>query len=154
MVVFLLFFTAVSSLASTMITEAMALIPGNENFQRRLEFSNLALILFGKKFYYMQQLFFNVSMQSLNIASIIITAQVRDSDLTWIAFWHFDQPVDSLLTIAFGRTYAITLYPHIEFITVTYDTLDKIYGNDFGLSISLGYLIILVRPRNILLVLD
>jgi amino acid permease len=127
MVVFLLFFTAVSSLASTMITEAMALIPGNENFQRRLEFSNLALILFGKKFYYMQQLFFNVSMQSLNIASIIITAQ----------------PVDSLLTIAFGRTYAITLYPHIEFITVTYDTLDKIYGNDFGLSISLGYLLIL-----------
>jgi hypothetical protein len=86
MVVFLLFFTAVSSLASTMITEAMALIPGNENFQRRLEFSNLALILFGKKFYYVQQLFFNVSMQSLNIASIIITAQVRDSDLKRIAY--------------------------------------------------------------------
>mgnify|MGYP006983677652 CR=1 FL=1 len=53
--------------------------------------------------------------------------------------------MDSLLTIAFGRTYAITLYPHVEFITVTYDTLDKIYGNEFGLSISLGYLLILVR---------
>lgn len=73
----LIFFTALTSFACTMLTEAMALIPGNENFQKRIEFSNLTHILFGPKFYYVQQICYNMAMQSLNIGSIVVTAQVQ-----------------------------------------------------------------------------
>jgi hypothetical protein len=80
MTAMLIFFTALTSFACTMLTEAMALIPGNERFQKRIEFSNLVHILFGQKLYIAQQICYNLAMQSLNIASIIVTAQVSNCD--------------------------------------------------------------------------
>jgi hypothetical protein len=67
-----------SSFACTMLTDAMALIPGNERFQKRIEYANLTHILFGPKFYIVQQICYNLAMQSLNIASIVVTAQATE----------------------------------------------------------------------------
>jgi len=64
--------------ASTFLCEAMACIPGNNNFQGRIEFSTLARFFLGKRGHIIAQIFINASLQCLNIASIIISAQVMD----------------------------------------------------------------------------
>jgi amino acid permease len=126
MTAMLVFFTALSSFACTMLTDAMALIPGNERFQKRIEYANLTHILFGPKFYVVQQICYNLAMQSLNIASIVVTAQ----------------PVDSLFIFIFGKTWAWVFYPQFTVTQVT--SINDLYGDkNFMIAISLGYLIVM-----------
>eukprot|EP01113_Clastostelium_recurvatum_P011973 TRINITY_DN1616_c0_g1_i3.p1 TRINITY_DN1616_c0_g1~~TRINITY_DN1616_c0_g1_i3.p1 ORF type:complete len:544 (-),score=152.42 TRINITY_DN1616_c0_g1_i3:105-1541(-) len=72
--------------ASCFLCEAMASVPGNNKFQGRIEFSTLARFYFGHRGHVASQVFINVSLQCLNIASIIIAAQVMDD--TVIAIFH------------------------------------------------------------------
>lgn len=80
-----------SSFAATMMCEAMQMIPGNSNFEKRFEFATTVRYYWGEKYYKLVQILYTISMQATNIAAMIISAQV----------------VDQLLQNAFGNMYAI-----------------------------------------------
>lgn len=73
-----------SSLAATMLCEAMQRIPGNHNFGHRYEFATVVLHYYGRRAYLLFQIFYNISLQALNIASMIISAQVLDKFLNHV----------------------------------------------------------------------
>ncbi|KAF9165343.1 hypothetical protein DFQ26_000277 [Actinomortierella ambigua] len=91
-----------SSLSSLFICEAMTEVPGNEYFQSNVEFSNLVLCFFGKRYHVLVQVVFLLAMQTTNIASIAVCAQL----------------FDSLLITLFHQTCGIQIAPHAGFICV------------------------------------
>eukprot|EP01112_Ceratiomyxa_fruticulosa_P011020 TRINITY_DN2958_c0_g1_i2.p1 TRINITY_DN2958_c0_g1~~TRINITY_DN2958_c0_g1_i2.p1 ORF type:complete len:379 (-),score=43.44 TRINITY_DN2958_c0_g1_i2:19-1155(-) len=123
-------------LASCFLCEAMACVPGNENFQGRVEFSTLARFFFGKKGHIIAQIFINVSLQFLNIASIIISAQVMD---------------DCIIAI-FKRSCGVSMYPKVAWTCVdkpgdgaspfggTVMFVTAGYIATLGLTVPMGYL--------------
>ncbi|XP_062506750.1 uncharacterized protein LOC134183270 [Corticium candelabrum] len=74
----LLFF--LSTLAGTMLCEAMQRIPGNRNFnaEPRYEFATTVRHYYGKTAYCIFQIAYNISLQALNIAAMIVSAQTVD----------------------------------------------------------------------------
>ncbi|KAF9970759.1 hypothetical protein BGZ73_006482, partial [Actinomortierella ambigua] len=91
-----------SSLSSLFICEAMTEVPGNEYFQSNVEFSNLVLCFFGKRYHVFVQVIFLLAMQTTNIASIAVCAQL----------------FDSLLITLFHQTCGIQVAPHPGFVCV------------------------------------
>jgi hypothetical protein len=73
---FLVYFTLISTICPLLVAEAMALIPGNDKYQRRIEFVNLVEYYFGKKAYYVFQIMLAANLSSSNLASIRVSAQV------------------------------------------------------------------------------
>ena len=67
---------AMSSLSTTMYCEAMRKIPGNEHFRDRIEYSSIVAYFFGRKAYIAAQIGLNGALQSLNVISVIQSAQV------------------------------------------------------------------------------
>lgn len=67
-----------STLASAMVCETMCAIPGNANFSARVELSNCVQYFLGRRCYIMTQIFMFLSLQSLNVSAIIISAQALD----------------------------------------------------------------------------
>ncbi|KAF9197914.1 hypothetical protein BGZ49_001450 [Haplosporangium sp. Z 27] len=92
-----------SYLSSVFIGEAMTDVPGNEQFQENVEFSNLVFCFFGRKFQIIMQMICFLAMQTTNIASIAICAQV----------------FDNLLIQLFHKTCGIQVHPTAAFICVT-----------------------------------
>eukprot|EP00043_Microstomoeca_roanoka_P018373 m.196087 g.196087 ORF g.196087 m.196087 type:complete len:595 (+) comp16812_c0_seq2:200-1984(+) len=74
-----------SSLAATMLCEAMQRIPGNFTFSHRYEFATVVKHYYGQRWYIAFQLFYNISLQVSNIAAMIISAQVLDRFIHKIA---------------------------------------------------------------------
>jgi hypothetical protein len=71
--------------ASTMLSEAMTKLPGNDVFQSRAEIISLARFYFGRSWLYGLTVALLVfSLLSVNIASIIISAQQMDAALVAI----------------------------------------------------------------------
>jgi len=79
----------------------------------------------GKKFYYVFQVFLNCTLQSINLASIVICAQ----------------SLDSFIAFMFGKTFALELSPNFQLIEVA-DSMDLYNANIWVLS--LGYLIVML----------
>ncbi|KAG0208875.1 hypothetical protein BGX28_000274 [Mortierella sp. GBA30] len=92
-----------STLSSLFICEAMTEVPGNEYFQSNVEFSNLVECFFGRRYHLLVQIICFLAMQTTNIASIAISAQL----------------FDNLLIKIFSRTCGIQVYPNPSFICVT-----------------------------------
>lgn len=141
-------------MASTFICEAIALVPKNQHFTHRIEFTtvikvkhkktfihyhtNIILSIFfflstfqyyyGKWWHIVFQIFINITLQSYNIASIIITAQ---------AF-------DSFFATYFGKTFALAFYPDPGFHAFTDSSV--LYDGTYALT--LGYVVscIIVIP--------
>ena len=61
------------------LCEAMQRIPGNHGFNAvpRIEFTTTVRHYYGRYAYYVFQVLYTVSLQALNVASMIISAQVR-----------------------------------------------------------------------------
>jgi hypothetical protein len=67
-----------SGLAGTMLTEAMKYIPGNRNFDDRIEYASLCKFYLGPGPYWLVQVILNLSLLSVNILSILLTVQVKN----------------------------------------------------------------------------
>eukprot|EP00039_Didymoeca_costata_P013080 m.193963 g.193963 ORF g.193963 m.193963 type:complete len:557 (+) comp15670_c0_seq5:103-1773(+) len=80
-VLFLLIW-AMSSLSTTMYCEAMRRIPGNEHFRGRIEYTTIVEYYFGRTWYIASQIGLNGALQSLNIISVIQSAQVMDKAIS------------------------------------------------------------------------
>ncbi|KAG0244720.1 hypothetical protein BGX31_008609 [Mortierella sp. GBA43] len=81
----------------------MTEVPGNEHFQSNVEFSNLVLCFFGRRYHLLVQIICFLAMQTTNIASIAVSAQL----------------FDNLLIHIFHRTCGIQVYPSVGFVCVT-----------------------------------
>ncbi|KAF8948025.1 hypothetical protein BGZ47_006888 [Haplosporangium gracile] len=92
-----------SSLSSLFICEAMTQVPGNEHFQSNIEFNNLVECFFGRRYHLLVQIICFLAMQTTNIASIAVSAQL----------------FDNLLIQIFHRTCGIQIIPHAAFVCVT-----------------------------------
>ncbi|KAG0352282.1 hypothetical protein BG005_008263 [Podila minutissima] len=92
-----------STLSSLFICEAMTEVPGNEYFQSNVEYSNLVLCFFGRRYHLFVQIVCFLAMQTTNIASIAVSAQL----------------FDNLLIKLFHRTCGIQVYPNPSFVCVT-----------------------------------
>eukprot|EP01064_Diplonema_japonicum_P004702 TRINITY_DN1308_c0_g3_i1.p1 TRINITY_DN1308_c0_g3~~TRINITY_DN1308_c0_g3_i1.p1 ORF type:complete len:596 (+),score=98.99 TRINITY_DN1308_c0_g3_i1:72-1790(+) len=73
-----------SSLSTGMYCEAMRMIPGNEHFRGRIEYTTIVKHYFGEKFFRASQLGLNGALQSLNIISVIQSAQLMDAAISAI----------------------------------------------------------------------
>ncbi|KAF9577848.1 hypothetical protein BGW38_006679, partial [Lunasporangiospora selenospora] len=94
---------SMSYLSSLFVAEAMTMMPGNEQFQSNIEFSNLVLCFFGRRYQVLVQVVCFLAMQTTNIASIAITSQL----------------FDNLLIRLFHKTCGIQIYPHAGPICIT-----------------------------------
>jgi hypothetical protein len=77
--------TLLSGISSLFVVESISRFPGNEHFQRNVEFTVLVHQFYGRKVYYMFLMILYASIQSTNIVSIIGSAQIFDS--LFIAFF-------------------------------------------------------------------
>ncbi|KAF9982793.1 hypothetical protein BGZ75_005760 [Mortierella antarctica] len=92
-----------SYLSSMFICEAMTEVPGNDHFQANVEFSNLVLCFFGRRYQVLVQVVCFLALQTTIIASIAICAQL----------------FDNLLIQIFHRTCGIQVHPTASLICVT-----------------------------------
>ncbi|KAG0261337.1 hypothetical protein BG011_001111 [Mortierella polycephala] len=92
-----------SYLSSVFICEAMTLVPGNDHFQANVEFSNLVLCFFGRRYQILSQIVCFLALQTTIIASIAICSQV----------------FDNLLIQIFHRTCGIQVSPSVAFVCAT-----------------------------------
>jgi hypothetical protein len=60
----------------------MRKIPGNEHFRSRIEYTSIVDYYFGRKAYIAAQIGLNGALQSLNIISVIQSAQVMDNAIS------------------------------------------------------------------------
>merc|ERR1711871_713808 len=67
-----------TTVSASMYAEAMANIPGNDQFQMRIEYSTIVKYYFGRNWYIASQVGLNGALQSLNIISVVQSAQVMD----------------------------------------------------------------------------
>lgn len=82
-----------AALATVVRSETVALMPGNSDFSRIVEFCDPALKHVGKRAFYISHLLFYVASLSIVIASIVLVAEAADV----------------LISRVFGRSYAWTL---------------------------------------------
>jgi len=72
-------FGVISAVVSFFLIETMSTIKGNKNFEQKIEYSTLAHKYMGKKGHIIMQMLLYCALQSVNISSIIISAQTADS---------------------------------------------------------------------------
>ena len=126
--VFLVAFCVISSLSSTLLSQAIALIPGNARYDRRFEFSSCIRYYWPRSLHGLSSVLLNITIQSYNLASIVICAQ----------------SIDQAIIELFGRTFALTLYPHAAFTAVSQQAFDGLTNGSFSLTVTLGYLLVVV----------
>eukprot|EP01133_Synstelium_polycarpum_P010702 gene10702-12447_t len=116
----LTFFLFISAMASTLLCESLALIPGNRTFEKHIEYSVAIKYYFGKKAHFGFQILNNFCIQCYNIASIAICAQSMDQFLVFI----------------FKKTFALSFQHGF----MAFEDTQTLYNH--GINISLGYVII------------
>uniref|UniRef100_A0A7S2QLR0 Amino acid transporter transmembrane domain-containing protein n=1 Tax=Zooxanthella nutricula TaxID=1333877 RepID=A0A7S2QLR0_9DINO len=74
----------ITTMSSSMYCEAMRNIPGNENFRGHAEYTTIVDHFFGRRWYWTSQIGLNGALQSLNVISIVQSAQMMDNTISEI----------------------------------------------------------------------
>ena len=118
----------VATLSSTMLCQAMATLPGNHQFEDRVELTTLAKRVFGTWGFRITIAMFVLSLQSVNVASIVESAQTMDLTIIRI----------------FGKSCALEFYPDFDFICHKgFGTGVSPFGADVWV-LSVGFVVILL----------
>ena len=72
---------ALSCVCGLLLIEAMTLVPGNNRFQKRMEYTNIAQFYFPPWLYWVAQIFYQLSIMAQNVSMIIQSVQVMDFTL-------------------------------------------------------------------------
>ncbi|KAJ3128223.1 MCM DNA helicase complex subunit [Nowakowskiella sp. JEL0407] len=123
-----------TALGSLFLVESLTNFPGNEKFQRNVEFAVLVHQFYGKKWYYLTHVVVYGSLQSLNLASIILAIQ----------------QFDNVLVLVFGSSCGFSL-SRGSFVCSNIDSGNSPFDGQFMLF-TFGYLIFLalVTPLSML----
>lgn len=87
------------------LCDAMQRVPGNRNFNKRVEFCTVVRHYWGDSWYYASQVAFNLSLQASNIAAMIVSAQVIDNFFVFLFnhSWALDYAAGEFITSAEGN---------------------------------------------------
>eukprot|EP01102_Stenamoeba_stenopodia_P021176 TRINITY_DN845_c0_g1_i4.p1 TRINITY_DN845_c0_g1~~TRINITY_DN845_c0_g1_i4.p1 ORF type:complete len:552 (+),score=101.86 TRINITY_DN845_c0_g1_i4:287-1942(+) len=125
--IMLTFFLVISCLAATMLCEAIARIPDNENFEKRIEYGTVVRYYYGKKWHFLFQIFLNFTIQAYLIASIVVCAQ----------------SLDQFLVSRAGNTWGFEFFPNTGFHA--YSDAGYVYlPCQTSMILSVGYIMICV----------
>ncbi|CAI2164001.1 17661_t:CDS:2 [Funneliformis geosporum] len=114
--------------ASLFLCETLSAVPGNNKFQKQVEFSHLSsLIVPNRHHKRLVQTGLFISMQSINIASIILSSQT----------------MDSLVISIIGRTCGVGIHPDTGFFCVNEHKAEGSPFEERYMFITAGYLIAL-----------
>lgn len=118
---------AMSIVCCSFITESMTKIPGNENFQGRVEFLYLTRNFFNDIGYKIVLFLFITSLVTTNVSSIVESGQSLDKAM-----------------LQMGTSCALEFYPDFGFKCIHSEDSneDSVFGDAYVLSV--GYLVILV----------
>ena len=116
-----------SAVAGLFVVEAVSRFPGNDAFERNVEFTVMVHQFYGRYWYYAFIFVLYGSLQSVNIASIVGSAQAFDSIFVGI----------------FGGTCGLGIAPLSGIYCVT-ETIDSNspFGSNYML-VTLGYLVVI-----------
>jgi hypothetical protein len=119
----------ISIFASLILCECISLIPGNNNFQGRIELTGLVKFHFGKIFYFIILSILNICLLSLNIASIIATSQ----------------SLDFAILKLIGHSCGLEFYPSVKFLCINTPVHNHVtpFGDEIRI-ISIGIIIVLL----------
>lgn len=124
------FMWAVCLLSSLLLVHSMALVPGNSRFQGKVELTTLVKFFFPRWFYLIVLLILIVSLLSLIIASLIVSAQTLD-----FAF------------VAVKATCAVEFYPDFGWTCVETAGKDITpFGDSYVLSLGMIVILLIVAP--------
>eukprot|EP01060_Flectonema_neradi_P026535 TRINITY_DN3555_c0_g1_i1.p1 TRINITY_DN3555_c0_g1~~TRINITY_DN3555_c0_g1_i1.p1 ORF type:complete len:472 (+),score=70.18 TRINITY_DN3555_c0_g1_i1:339-1754(+) len=123
-----------------MYCEAMRMIPGNEHFRGRIEYTSIVKHYFGSRMFKASQIGLNGALQSLNIISVIQSVQVMDQAIS--AIWGKSCGFNLTPFSLSGETYNGTMPESTHFWTCI-DANDTGDGNAWGCHciISVGFII-------------
>jgi hypothetical protein len=162
--VLLIILCVISSFSCICIIQAIRLIPGNQSFEKRIEFSTVVHHYYGHKAYIACQLLYALSLQTLNIASIIACTQVSNR-LSCACPVHgccccccahpcrvacgcgcayscaCVQVMDQFFVFAFGRSYALQFSPSFGFVSTPSPACLESPWSESGVVLTLGYLV-------------
>ena len=91
-----------SSFTGTLLSETIARVPKNSNFNLNMEYSGVFDVIMGKKWYIVAEFFFLLACMVQVVTGLVETAQSLDGF------------IDSYLL---GKTYALSLYPSVKFLS-------------------------------------
>lgn len=117
--------------AANRLIDAVSMMPDNDNLQNRAEYADAVKHFLGHRAAVIFRVLLHLTLQSMNIASIIDTA---------LAF-------DKLLAIALGRTVALEVYPEFSLRRHKIHWIRELYEPDNGnttFAVTAGYLLVLV----------
>ncbi|TPX44009.1 hypothetical protein SeMB42_g04472 [Synchytrium endobioticum] len=131
-VVTFLIMMVLTAMGSLCLIEAMSKFPGNRQFEQNVEYTVLVHQFYGRGWYYLTHLFIYGSMQSINIASIIVSIQT----------------LDSFLITVFGGTCGFSIAPTQGILCIyrQTDTNSPFDGNVMLMTAGFVLLIALVTP--------
>ena len=129
-----------TTLSASMFSEAMERIPGNSGFKGRVEFSTIVNHYFGRNWYIASQVSLNGALMSLNIISVIMSAEVMDVLIAAL----FSKSCGLNLTpfaLHFGLNQTV-VDGSTSFLSCI-DSADLSNGNGWGCHVvlSLGYIV-------------
>lgn len=90
-----------ASFVGTLLSETIANIPKNSNFERNIEYSGAFRIIMGKWWYALAEFFFLVACMVQVFTGLVETAQSLDGFIA---------------SYLIGETYALSLYPSLKFV--------------------------------------
>eukprot|EP00930_Biecheleria_cincta_P095266 TRINITY_DN87248_c0_g1_i1.p1 TRINITY_DN87248_c0_g1~~TRINITY_DN87248_c0_g1_i1.p1 ORF type:complete len:462 (-),score=36.83 TRINITY_DN87248_c0_g1_i1:2-1387(-) len=117
--------------AANRLIDAVSMMPDNENLQNRAEYADAVKHFLGPRAAVFFRVLLHLTLQSMNIASIIDTA---------LAF-------DKLLALARGSTVALEVYPELSLGHHKIHWIRELYEPDDGnttFAVTAGYLFVLV----------
>lgn len=99
-----------ASLCGSFLGDSLASIPGNDKFQRNIDFSTAFRITVGDNWYVLAETFFLLSCAAQACSGLVETAQSLDGFIA---------------SFVMGKTHALQLYPTIGFISWSSDECHK-----------------------------
>jgi len=127
----------ITTFSASMYCEAMRNVPGNEYFRDRIEYSTIVKHYFGRSWYIAAQVGLNGALQSLNIISVVQSAQVMDNALSAMfgssCALNFT-PYQNIWTDGNGKDHPVAMSD--SFLSC-FDTMSLDAGNAWGCHVVL-----------------
>jgi len=121
---------AVCLFSSLLLVHAMALVPGNNRFQGKVELTTLVKFFFPRWFFYLILFILTISLLSLIIASLIVSAQTLDFAMVEVY-----------------QTCGLEFYPDFGWQCVdTAGTGVTPFGDSYVLSLGMVVILLIVAP--------
>mmetsp|Transcript_176076 Transcript_176076/g.559408 ORF Transcript_176076/g.559408 Transcript_176076/m.559408 type:complete len:459 (-) Transcript_176076:104-1480(-) len=129
-----------------MFGELMRKIPGNDHFRGRAEYTTIVKHFLGRRWYLASLIGLNCALQSLNVVSIIQSAQVTDTAIAAIFVKSCSlnlTPFKNFWTDDNGQEHYVN---HSDNFFSCFDVNDRSQGNAWGchVVISVGYVLVLL----------